>query len=51
MVNSEELRTLLVTKKSSNLLRKKCYALFHLTQCKSTLVNREMSTVSQDFLS
>jgi hypothetical protein len=36
-------------KQTKKKLWKKCYTLIHFTQLKSTLVNHELSTVSQDF--
>jgi len=41
---------LLVTKKNLKLLQKNFYTLTQFTQLKSTVVNRELRTVSQDFI-
>ena len=41
---------LLVTKNTLKLFWKNFYTLTHFTQLKSTLVNRELRTVSQDFV-
>lgn len=41
---------LLVTKKNLKLVRKNFYTLTHFMQLKSALVNRELRTVSQDFI-
>jgi len=41
---------LLVTKNKFKIAPKNFYTLTHFTQLKSTMVNRELNTVSQDFI-
>jgi hypothetical protein len=43
-----EIKNVAGNQKKCKIALKKCYTLIHFTQWKSTLVNRELSTVSQD---